>query len=366
MVVRKLRLGAGLALLLALATFAWAQGTAPPQPSAILPSAETAGDTALAAPDTTQAPAAMDSVAAPPQTHAIPLTPTPTASAPTPTPLTAIRNKISAGDLLSAESVLDVWRTQHGEDGLYLVGLSWLARGALLTGDNSKTKRYADEVRRRCADSLARGVKLEESHEVEIALGAALEVEAQRLARLNGDRYAASFLERELAKSPAPVAYRSRLQKRINMLTMVGSPAPELVVEDSLGSPPTLAALRGKPVLLFLWAENCGDCRAQEASLARVKQRYADDLEVVAVTRYYDDLAERATEKARVDSVWKTAYKEMGRTPIILSTASMERYGVSSTPTFVFVDRKGIVRAYTPTRLSEAELEAKIAAILRR
>ena len=262
--------------------------------------------------------------------------------------------------------MLDVWRTQHGEDGLYLVGLSWLARGALLTGDNAKTKRYADQVRGRCADSLAHGVKLEENHEVEIALGAALEVEAQRLARLNGDRYAASFLQRELAKSPGPVAYRSRLQKRINMLTMVGSPAPELVVEDSLGSPPTLAALRGKPVLLFLWAESCGDCRAQEASLARVKQRYADDLEVVAVTRYYDDLAERATEKARVDSVWKTAYKEMGKTPIILSTASMERYGVSSTPTFVFVDRKGIVRAYTPTRLSEAELEAKIAAILRR
>jgi thiol-disulfide isomerase/thioredoxin len=344
-----------------------------------LPAATPVESTATAPP--TAAPSDSTATGVPPAAPlATPHTPTATASAPAPlppppataltpppTPLTSIRNKISAGDLLSAESVLDVWRTQHGEDGLYLVGLSWLARGALLTGDNAKAKRYADEVRARCADSLSRGVKLEESHEVEIALGAALEVEAQRLARLNGDRYAASFLQNELAKTPGPVAYRSRLQKRINMLTLVGSPAPELVVEDSLGgSPPTLAALRGKPVVLFLWAESCGDCRAQEASLARVKQRYRDELEVVPVTRYYDDIAERATEKARVDSVWNTAYQDMGKTPIILSTASMERYGVSSTPTFVFVDRKGIVRAYTPTRLSTAELENKIAVILRR
>jgi hypothetical protein len=50
---------------------------------------------------------------------------------------------------------------------------------------------------------------------------------------------------------------------------------------------------------------------------------------------------------------------------MVLSTASMERYGGSSTPTFVFVDRAGIVRGYTPTRLTEAELDRAVAAILR-
>jgi cytochrome c biogenesis protein CcmG, thiol:disulfide interchange protein DsbE len=317
----------------------------------------------LAAPTGALAQAPTPAVAAPA---------TATASAPTtspPTPLNGIRNKLSAGDLLSAESILEVWRAQHGEDGQYLVGLSWLARGALLMDDLDKARLYVAEVRNRCADSLAHGVALDKNHDIEIALGAVIEVEAQRLSRVLGDAAAAAYLRGEIATHPGPpVAFRSRLYKRLNMLTMVGEPAPEIVAEDFVGAkPPTLASLRGKPVLLFLWAEGCGDCRAQEASLAKVKKRYAaQDLQVLAVTRYYDDPPLHATEKARVDSVWKAAYAEMGPTPIVLSTASMERYGVSSTPTFVFVDRQGIVRGYTPTRLTEPEFDKALAAILPR
>ncbi len=43
---------------------------------------------------------------------------------------------------------------------------------------------------------------------------------------------------------------------------------------------------------------------------------------------------------------------------------AMVRYGVSATPTFVLVDRKGVVHFYTPTRLSEAELSRRIEAVL--
>src|SRR5713226_3462061 len=60
-----------------------------------------------------------------------------------PSPVNGIRNKISAGDLLSAESILEVHRAKNGEDGAWLTGLSWLARGALLVGDLEKAKRYA-------------------------------------------------------------------------------------------------------------------------------------------------------------------------------------------------------------------------------
>ena len=326
-----------LALLLATASVAIAQGTSPPAPSPVPPAPTSA------APSPSPAPS------------------------PPPSPVTGIRNKISASDLPSAESVLEVWRAEHGEGGPFLVGLSWLARGALLVGETDKARRYVADVRARCADSLARGVDLNRSHEVEIALGAAIEVDAQLIAREKGARAAAEMLRAELARVKGPVAFRSRLYKRLDMLTLVGAPAPELAIEDQLGAAaPTLGSLRGKPVVLFVWAEYCGDCRAQAAALARVRARHAaDGLQVVALTRYFDPDSLRVTEKARVDSVWKASYSEVGVLPIVFSTASMERYGGSSTPTFVFVDRRGIVRGYTPTRLTEAEFDKALAAITR-
>lgn len=291
------------------------------------------------------------------------------APTPPPSPNTSIRNKLSANDLLSAESVLEVHRDKNGEDGAYLSGLAWVARGALLVGDFEKADRYAADVRRRCADSLAHGIDLEKSSTVEIALGAAIEVRAQRLERTKGTQAAAAYVRSELAQIKGPVSLRSRLYKRVNMLTMTGAPAPELVVEDFIGdAPPTLASLRGKPVLLFLWAEWCNDCKVQEASLARIQSRYAaKGLQTITLTRYYeDDMAKRPREKAKVDSVWKAVYqKGLGSLPIVMSTASYERYGASSTPTFVFIDRKGIVRRYTPTRLTEAEFDRTLTELVR-
>jgi thiol-disulfide isomerase/thioredoxin len=170
----------------------------------------------------------------------------------------------------------------------------------------------------------------------------------------------------ELAQVKGPVALRSRLNKRINLLTLTGTPAPEIVVEDHLGeTPPVMAGLKGHPVVLFVWAAGCGDCKAQAPALARLATRYASQgLRVVALTRYRDEEARRATEKAEVDSVWKAVYAEASSVPVVFSTASMERYGGSSTPTWVFVDRAGIVRGYVPYRLTEAEFDRALEKIL--
>ena len=304
------------------------------------------------------------------RTHAqVPAVPPPAAAAPAPppSPVSGIRNKISAGDLLSAESILEVHREKNGEDGPWLQGVAWLARGALLLGDLDKAERYAKQVRDECAKRLARGDTLERNHDLETALGAAIETDAQRLQRTKGKQAASELVRAEIARYSGPTAFLSRLHKRLDMLTLEGTPAPEWVTEDFVGErPPTLASLRGKPVVLFLWAEGCGDCKAQAASLARVLERWkGSDVRCVAITRYYDDPPARAREKARVDSVWTAVYAGVGAIPRVISTESMVTYGVSSTPTFVFVDRRGIVRRYTPTRLTEAELERAIDAISR-
>ncbi len=287
---------------------------------------------------------------------------------PRPSPVSSIRNKISAGDLLSAESLLEVHRAKNGEDGPAIIGLSWLARGALLLGDPAKAARYGAEVREHVKERIAAGAELAKDHDLEYALGSAIEVEAQLIERKVGAKQAAEFVSAELTRWPKPASLRARLNKRLALLTLEGTPAPELVVEDWVGTaPPTLASLRGSPVLLYIWSESCGDCKAQSTSLAKVSARHAAaGLKVVALTQYYEDQPQaRIAEKARVDSVWKDVYRDMGPQPIVLSNESMVRYGGSSTPTLVFIDRAGIVRRYTPTRLTEEELDRSIAALLK-
>lgn len=313
--------------------------------------------------------------AQPPATVTPPAAVAPAVPAAPPSPVSAIRNKLSAGDLLSAESVLEVHREKSGEDGPWLSGLGWLARGALLVGDLDKAGRYAAQAHAVCVARIEKGAKLDEDHDVEGALGAAIEVEAQRLERTRGRAAAVTYVQHELTAlplgsdgGPGSRPLRSRLHKRLALLTFEGKPAPELR-PDEPGAGPTLASLRGQPVVLFLWADWCGDCKAQAASLARVLARHrAAGLRGVAVTRHYEsgDSA-RTVETARADSVWTAVYAGLdglADMPRVVSEASMIEYGVSATPTFVFIDRKGIVRRYTPTRLSEPELDRAVQAIL--
>jgi thiol-disulfide isomerase/thioredoxin len=274
-----------------------------------------------------------------------------------------MRNKISAGDLLSAESILEVHKTNVGEDSLYLEGLAWLARGALLLDQPAKARRYAADVRRRCESRIADGANLELERKLSTALGASIEVEAQLRAAESGRDAAATYLRGEIGRWKAPLSLTSRLHKRLALLTLERAPAPELVIEDHAGvKPRRLAELRGKPVMLYLWAEWCGDARAQSATLQRIVERYAPrGLQTIALTRYYDE--DRTAEKARVEKAWKENCPALGNVPLLVSTASMERYGGSSTPTFVFIGRDGVVRGYTPTRLTEEALDQAVAAL---
>ena len=372
---------AALAVLPALmSAMALAQTPAPPPAPAATDSVHAAVDTAhaRAAADTTHARAAADTARARRDTVSVPV-PKPMAPAPTPapsgalgsatppSPVGAIRNKLAAGDLLSAESVLDVHREKYGENGPWLAGLSWLARGAYLLGDYEKARKYTGDVRARCDQKLTAGDSLNQDHDLETALGAAIETEAQLVQRTRGSDAAATFLRSEIKRYQAPgspVSLVSRLYKRLNLLTLVGQKAPDLSPEDSLGgSPPVLG---GQPTLLFLWAEWCSDCKGQATALGRARKRYEPQgLRLVALTRYYGTEAERVREKARVDSVWKADYPDMAGVPIVFSTAAMERYGVSSTPTFAFIDRAGVVRRYTPTRLTDAEFDRTLPALLK-
>jgi thiol-disulfide isomerase/thioredoxin len=202
-----------------------------------------------------------------------------------------------------------------------------------------------------------------ETAELLVPYGAAIEVESRLIAAQSGRGSAVRYLENELARAEA-TSLRSRIRKNINLLTIEGHPAPALT-----GDGPSLESLKGKPVVLFFFAQGCGDCKAQAPSLQRVWEKYrSKDVNLIAVTRYYgsvdDKPATPAEEKARVEKVWGEIYPAMKDVPVLIDTETMVRYGASATPTFALIDRKGMVRLYTPTRLSEAELSRRIDELL--
>jgi thiol-disulfide isomerase/thioredoxin len=299
-------------------------------------------------------------------------TPAPSPS-PTPAPnidVRMIRLKISAGDLWSAESILEMHKADHGEDGDYVLGAAWVARGAALLGDWKAASAWAKAARRLAEARLKSPADYEKESEAVYALGASIEVEAQVLAATGRKAEAIRFLEAsEKAQEAAQAPYnlRARIWKRRNMLELAGMPAPPIRAGDQLGAEaPSLESLRGKPVVLYFWWEACGDCKMQAAALRQAVHRYADKGVVfLAPTRFYGKPEERAEEKAKIEKTWSELYELSGTVPVPISDSAMVRYGVSATPTFVFVDRKGLVRRYAPTRMSADRLSAEIEALLR-
>ncbi len=89
----------------------------------------------------------------------------------------------------------------------------------------------------------------------------------------------------------------------------------------------------------------------------------------MAPTRYYGTGKEGASvstaeERRHVAEALATSYSGFESIPVPFSESAMVAYGASATPTFALVDRDGVVRFYTPTRVSERELERRIEELL--
>jgi thiol-disulfide isomerase/thioredoxin len=158
-----------------------------------------------------------------------------------------------------------------------------------------------------------------------IALGASIEVESQALAAQNRRDEAVLFLTDEVKKWQG-TSIRDRIQKNLNLLTLEGKPVPVLDISHSIGArkPLPLSAHRGHPVLLFLWAHWCSDCKNEIAIVQKLMANYGPrGLVVVAPTQHYGYVAggqdaPRDVETKYIGEVFAQYYSgiRIGRDPL--------------------------------------------------
>ena len=236
-----------------------------------------------------------------------------------------------------------------------LEAMTWVARAALAEGNLQKAESNAGEVRR-LAGKLAKIEPLDADRHLPLALGAAIEVQAQVMTRSGRRADAIQFLRKELDTWHA-TSIRARVQKNINLISLEGKPAPRLEISQWLGpKPPPLESLRGHPVLLFFWAHWCGDCKRQVADIARLIAEFgSQNLKVIGPTQRYGYVAggEEAPpdrELQYIDAVRQKFYAALPQMPVPVSEENFNVYGASSTPTLVLLDAKGLVRMTTPVQ----------------
>src|SRR5205807_5723028 len=113
----------------------------------------------------------------------------------------------------------------------------------------------------------------------------------------------------------------------------------------------------------------CGDCKSTAPVVARIAAELGSQgLIVIAPTQTYGAIAGgvEATpdvELRYVDEVRRRYYAGLGDAPVPVSATNFLRYGASSVPTVVILDRAGKVALYHPGKMTYDELSPRVAAV---
>jgi len=281
-----------------------------------------------------------------------------------------VRFALARNDLQTAANMLASYRSQRGVDVEYVDALSWVGRAELQTGDLEQANKTAQETQK-LALQLLNNSKLDSQPHLSNALGAAFEVQAQALSK-QGQTQKAVLLLRQALRTYGQTSIRARLQKNLNLLTLLGKPAPPLAMAEYLGAKPRpLSTLKGSVVLLFFWAHWCSDCKAEEPVIARLQAELpSHDFVVVAPTQRYgyagaQDNISPQQEKQYIEAVRQHYYSQLSGVAVPISKQNFDLYGASTTPTLVLLSRNGNVALYHPGAMAYADLRSEIDKLLK-
>jgi thiol-disulfide isomerase/thioredoxin len=281
-----------------------------------------------------------------------------------------VRAAIAHNNVSNALEVLNGYKAQHGIDPEYVEALSWIARGELNSGEFAQARKFGQDTNK-LTIQLLKNAPLDQDPRLAIALGASFEVQAQALAKQN-QTPAAVLLLRQALQAYGATSIRARLQKNLNLLTLIGKPAPRLAIGEYLGpKPQPLTALKGSVVLLFFWAHWCGDCKAEAPVIARLQSELPPhDFVVIAPTQRYGYAGAQENispqqETQYIEAVRQHYYSQLATAPVPVSQQNFDRYGASTTPTLVLLSRNGNVALYHPGAMAYGELRSEIDKLLK-
>jgi thiol-disulfide isomerase/thioredoxin len=276
---------------------------------------------------------------------------------------------LKGGDLATAEALAAQFRRANGDTPEALEALGWVARGELAARQVDKAQDTAALIVKSAQTALA-ARSLDAEPYLPLALGTAYEVEAEALFAQGKRAAALQLLQSALAKW-RETSLADRLQKNINLMTLEGRPMPLLRETEWIGNKPAPpAAWHGKVLLLFFWAHWCADCKAEAPVIAKLAEEMKTrGFVVLAPTRRYgytfdDDHAPPAKETPFLTKVFERYYERIPVVGVPVDAGNFRRFGVSTTPTIVLVDRRGIVRLYHPGVMPEDELRGVIEPLL--
>jgi thiol-disulfide isomerase/thioredoxin len=132
-------------------------------------------------------------------------------------------------------------------------------------------------------------------------------------------------VEAGIARAPASTGTVKLLKDR--------APVPPLAATDLDGRPISVAALRGKVVLINFWATWCPPCREEIPDLIALQEKYKDSLQIIGVSQ----------DSGSGADVRRFALAQRMNYPSVMSTPEIEKLfpGVYALPTSFVVDRDG-------------------------
>ncbi len=118
----------------------------------------------------------------------------------------------------------------------------------------------------------------------------------------------------------------------------VGFLAPDFTLQDKDGQSYTLSDLRGRPVLVNLWASWCGPCRREMPAMDMIYQKYKDDgFIILAVNATHLDTVPNAIAFAEsLDLSFPIVFDHNGEVS--------RQYHLNSLPTSFFIGKDGIIK----------------------